>query len=312
MRRALIKRVKRIVIKFGSYVLTTRAWNLDRKVFLDLARSTALQRKSNIDVIVVSSGAIAAGMGKLGLKERPKSIPLEQAAAAIGQISLMAVYEKLFARWDIQIAQVLLTHSDLKDRKRFLNARHTLNTLLEYKVIPIINENDSTVVEEIKVGDNDHLSALVTNLVQADLLIIMTDIDGLYDRDPKKFKDAGLISVVENIDAGIQKLALGTKSPISRGGMTTKIKAAKTAILEKGKSILPSGIIDVQGEFDSGETVRCCDKSGFEFARGLANYGSSDILKVRGLKTSAIEVTLGYLKFHEIIHRDNLVILQGS
>ena len=362
------------MIKLGSNVLTTSGWKLDRKVFADIARTIATAKKRKKEFILVSSGAIAAGMGTLGFSERPKLIPLEQAAAAIGQISLMGLYQRLFSQYGFSVAQVLLTHSDLKDRKRFLNARHALSSLLAYDVIPIINENDSTVVDEIRFGDNDHLSALVTNLVQADLLVILTDIDGLYDRDPKTCPKARLIPLVENVTAGIEKLAKGTSSTISRGGMITKVAAARTAalfgiptiiangktpgnldkilqgrdtgtlflseqnkltsrkhwiaftlkplgeiivddgakeaILAKGKSLLPSGIIKVQGEFDAGEAVACCDQAGAEFARGLARYSSTDIVKIRGCKTAEIKKVLGRCPAQEVINRDDMVVLK--
>ena len=374
IRKSVIEKATRIVIKLGSNVLTTPGWKLDRKVFADIARTIAKAKKRKHEFILVSSGAIAAGMGTLGFSERPKLIPLEQAAAAIGQISLMGLYQRLFSQYGFSVAQVLLTHSDLKDRKRFLNARHALSSLLAYDVIPVINENDSTVVDEIRFGDNDHLSALVTNLVQADLLVILTDIDGLYDRDPKTSPKARLIPLVENVTAGIEKLANGTRSTISRGGMITKVAAARTAalfgvptiiangktpgnldkilqgrdagtlflseqnkltsrkhwiaftlkplgeiivddgakeaILAKGKSLLPSGILRVQGEFDAGEAVACCDQDGAEFARGLARYSSSDIVKIRGCKTAEIKKVLGNCPAQEVINRDDLVVLK--
>jgi len=356
--------------------LTTAGWKLDRKVFADITATIARARKRRGDFILVSSGAIAAGMGKLGFRERPRLIPLEQAAAAIGQISLMGLYQRLFGQLDLSVAQVLLTHSDLKDRRRFLNARHALSSLLEYHIIPIINENDSTVVDEIRFGDNDHLSALVTSLVQADLLIILTDIDGLYDADPKTCPSARLIPLVRTITAGIQRLANGTRSTISRGGMATKIAAARTAamfgvptiiangkipgnlekilqgrdvgtlilpeqnklasrkqwiaftlkpqgeiivddgakdaILRKGTSLLPSGIIQVRGEFAAGEAVACCDRSGSSFARGLTRYGSAEIERIRGCKTAEIKKVLGHCPAQEVINRDDLVVLREA
>ncbi len=374
IRKSVIEKATRIVIKLGSNVLTTPGWKLDRKVFADIARTIAKAKKRKNEFILVSSGAIAAGMGTLGFSERPKLIPLEQAAAAIGQISLMGLYQRLFSQHGFSVAQVLLTHSDLKDRKRFLNARHALSSLLAYNVIPIINENDSTVVDEIRFGDNDHLSALVTNLVQADLLVILTDIDGLYDRDPKVCPKARPIPLVENVTAEIEKIADGTRSTISRGGMVTKVAAARTAalfgvptiiangkipgnldkilqgrdagtlflseqnkltsrkhwiaftlnplgeiivddgakeaILTKSKSLLPSGIIKVQGEFDAGEAVSCCDQDGAEFARGLARYSSSDIAKIRGCKTAEIKKVLGHCPVQEVINRDDMVVLK--
>jgi glutamate 5-kinase len=375
-RKNIVSRAKRVVIKLGSYVLTTPSFKLDRKVFSDVIQTIAETRERNIETVLVSSGAIASAMGTLGLSERPKLIPQEQAAAAIGQISLMGLYNRLLGKHKIKAAQVLLTHSDLRNRQRFLNARHTLNSVLEYGAVPIINENDTTVVEEIRFGDNDYLSSLVTNLVQADLLIILTDIDGFYDRDPRKFDDAKLISLVENVDSSIEKLALGTKSKIARGGMATKIKAAKTAahfgvptiiangkrkgtlskilqgddigtlilpkqnkltsrkhwiaftlkpqgritvdngaktaMVEKARSLLPSGITGVTGDFDPGEPVSCCDENGFEFARGLSAYSAEDIEKIKGANTSEIKKILGHDSPPEIINRDDMVILKGK
>lgn len=373
-RKNIVSRVKRVVIKLGSYVLTTPSFKLDRKVFSDVIKSIAEARKKNIESVLVSSGAIASAMGTLGLNERPKLISQEQAAAAIGQISLMGLYNRLLGKYNIHAAQILLTHSDLRNRQRFLNARHTLNSVLDYGAVPIINENDTTVVEEIRFGDNDYLSSLVTNLVQADLLIILTDIDGFYDRDPRKFDDAKFISLVENVDSSIEKLALGTKSKIARGGMATKIKAAKTAahfgvptiiangktkgnlskilqgddigtlilpkqnkltsrkhwiaftlksqgkitvdngaktaMVEKARSLLPSGITGVTGDFDPGEQVSCCDEKGVEFARGLSAYSAEDIEKIKGANTSEIKKILGHDSHPEIINRDDMVILK--
>ncbi len=373
IRKDIFKKINRVVLKLGSYVLTTPSWKLDRKVFSDVVSSIAETRKKGIEFVLVSSGAIASGMGKLGLKDRPRVISQEQAVAAIGQINLMGLYEKLFGRHGINTAQILLTHSDLKNRKSFLNARQTLNSVLDYRAVPVINENDTTVVEEIKFGDNDYLSSLVTNLVQADLLIILTDIDGCYDKDPRSFCDAKLIALIENIDNSIEQHALGTKSKIARGGMATKIKAAKTAarfgvptiiangklpgnlsrifageevgtlilpeqnkltsrkhwiaftlkprgliyvddgartaMVKKGRSLLPTGIIGVKGNFDAGEPVSCCNREGMEFARGLSAYGSLAIDKIKGLKTSQVKETLGYCHKTEVINRDDMVIL---
>ncbi len=241
IRKDIITKVQRVVLKLGSYVLTTPSWKLDRKVFSDVIETIADVRARGREFVLVSSGAIAAGMGRLGLRERPRLIAQEQAAAAVGQIGLMGLYERMFGKFDIHVAQILLTHGDLRDRQRFLNARHTLHSLLEYQAVPIINENDTTVVEEIKFGDNDSLSSMVTNLAQADLLIILTDIDGCFDKDPRRFKDARLISLIENVDSDIEQLALGTKSKISRGGMATKITAAKTAARFGVPTIIANG-----------------------------------------------------------------------
>ncbi len=370
-RKDIIKKTRRIVIKIGSAVLAGEGYDgVDESVFSHLAKDVS-SIKDKREIVIVSSGAIAIGMKRLGLKEKVKSIPEKQAVAAIGQGSLMALYEKVFSPLKIRVAQVLLTHDDLSDRHRFLNAKNTLQTLLEYNTIPIINENDTVAVDEIKFGDNDNLSALVTNLVEADLLVILTDINGLYDKDPKINKDAELIPVVDDIDKFIS-IAGGTSGIYGTGGMQTKLDAAKkaahfgvptiiangrgksilkkifsgddigtlflpmeerltsrkhwlafstrpagslilddgakAALLKKGRSLLSSGIIGVEGSFDSGDAVSCASANGKEFARGIANYSSEEIKRIKGLKTTEIEKVLGYKYFDEVIHRDNLVI----
>lgn len=372
-RTAILRKVNRIVLKLGSYVLTTSSWKLDRKVLTDVTGTVAGARSTGREVLLVSSGAIAAGMGVLGMKERPRVIAQEQAAAAVGQIRLMGIYERMLRRYGLTAAQVLLTHDDLRSRERFLNARRTLFSLLEFGAVPVINENDTTVVEEIRFGDNDNLASLVTNLVQADILVILTDIDGLYDRDPRACAGARLIPVVEKIDRAVESLAMGTHHTISRGGMATKLSAAKTAarfgiptIIANGKcpgnlerilagepvgtlilpqqnklasrkhwiaymlkprgvicvdegakqamllhrrSLLPSGIISSQGDFDAGESVSCRDSNGVEFARGLTAYSAREIEKIRGMKTSQIKDIVGRDTSVEVINRDDLVTL---
>ncbi|HLA51000.1 MAG TPA: glutamate 5-kinase, partial [Thermodesulfobacteriota bacterium] len=321
----------------------------------------------------VTSGAIAIGMKKMGLKKKPASIPEKQAIAALGQGSLMSFYEKAFIPLGEKVAQMLLTHDDLANRQRFLNARNTLSTLLGYNIIPIINENDTVAVDEIKFGDNDHLAALVTNLIEADLLVILTDIDGLFDKDPKKDKTAKLVPVVKNVDHLAAVWAGETASVFGTGGMASKVEAAKKAahfgaptiiangrdadilkkifscadvgtlflpmedkltskkhwiafsarptgrifvdegakdaILKKGKSLLPSGITKIDGVFEAGEVIYCVDRHEKEFARGVANYSSIEIEKIKGIKTTEIEKTLGYKYYDEVIHRDNLAAL---
>ncbi|HLA51544.1 MAG TPA: glutamate 5-kinase, partial [Thermodesulfobacteriota bacterium] len=193
-RKDYISSAKKIVVKIGSAVLAGEHDDgLDEAVFLNLARGISEIKKPGKDIILVTSGAIAIGMKKMGLKKKPASIPEKQAIAALGQGSLIALYEKAFTPLGEKVAQMLLTHDDLGNRQRFLNARNTLSTLLGYNIIPIINENDTVAVDEIKFGDNDHLAALVTNLIEADLLVILTDIDGLFDKDPKKDKTAKLV-----------------------------------------------------------------------------------------------------------------------
>ncbi len=204
IRKQLLAKVHRVVIKLGSYVLTTPAGKLDRKVFRDVTQSVVLLRERGIDCILVSSGAIASGIGRLGLKTRPRHIEQEQAAAAIGQIRLMGLYDRLFTKHAMPVAQILLTHGDVRDRRRFLSARQTLNSVLAYGAVPIINENDTTVVDEIRFGDNDYLSSLVTNLAQADLLVILTDIDGFYDSDPRVNPEARLIGLLDDITEDIE------------------------------------------------------------------------------------------------------------
>ena len=372
-RKTIMNKVHRIVLKVGSQVLTAKGKSLSQAVFDRLAREISAAKKKGYEVVIVSSGAIAAGMSRLGFLEKPKTIPQKQAAAAIGQSALMWNYERAFTCYGEKVAQILLTRDDLSNRRRYLNARNTLLTLLGLGVIPIINENDTVVVEEIKFGDNDNLSALVTSLVNADLLIILSDIDGLYDRDPRLSKNAKLIPLVRQVTPEMEKKASGTLSPISIGGMVTKLQAArkaalfgvpmilangmvegimgrifqaedvgtlftsevnklnsrkhwiaftlepqgriivddgaKKAILQKGKSLLPSGVLATEGKFSLGDPVVLVDLQKEEFAKGLSNYGSAEINKIKGLKTTEVESKLGYKYGDEIIHRDDLVVL---
>lgn len=373
IRRETIKRTKRVAIKVGSAVLTQGNGTLNETAFKGLALEVFKLRNRGVEVALVTSGAVAAGMGKLGLTERPKSIPEKQAAAAAGQSSLMGRYERVFASHDLNVAQVLLTHEDLSSRHRYLNARNTLFTLLSYGVVPIINENDTVVVDEIKFGDNDNLSALVAGLIDADLLLILTDTDGLYDKDPRSHADANLIYLVEKIDSHIEHMAGGIGTSIATGGMITKIQAAKKAstvgiatiiasgrdmvnvekvfasekvgtlflpqsekltsrkhwiatvlkskgkivvddgakdaLTSKGKSLLPTGIVGVEGDFGIGDAVLLEDKEGKKFAQGLAGYTHAEILLIMGHRSSRIEEILGYKYCDEVIHRDDLVIL---
>ena len=370
-RKAIIQKVRRVVLKVGSRVLTGKGRTLSQPVFDRLAREISAARKRGYEVVLVSSGAIAAGMGRLGLLEKPKTMPEKQASAAIGQSALMWSYEKAFSFYGEKVAQILLTRDDLSNRNRYLNARNTLLTLLDFGVIPIINENDTVVVQEIKFGDNDNLSALVTNLVNADLLVILSDIDGLYDKDPRVHKGARLIPFVGQVTEEMEQKATGTLSAFSIGGMVTKLQAArkaalfgvptvlasgmmeellekilrgedvgtlftsqvnkltsrkhwiaftlepqgrivvdegaKKAILQKGKSLLPSGVLSAEGKFSLGDPVVLSDLNGREFAKGLTNYESSEINKIKGLKTSEVESRLGYKYSDEIVHRDDLV-----
>ena len=227
MRKEIIKKVKRIVVKIGSGVITSTGNGLDGALIKGLATEITHFRTKGIEVILVSSGAVAAGRKELGLGDRPRTIPQKQAAAAIGQSRLMREYEEAFAQHKIKVAQLLLTRDDLASRHRFLNARATIDTLLEYGIVPIINENDTVVVDEIKFGDNDNLSALVTNLVEAQLLVILTDTDGFYTADPRTDPEAKLIHLVQSITKEVERAAGGSGSSVGTGGMATKVAAAR-------------------------------------------------------------------------------------
>lgn len=227
MRNEVLTQAKRIVVKIGSSLVSSREAGLEPDRIDRLAEDLAALRAAGRDVLVVSSGAIVSGIKKLSLKEYPKSLPVKQAAAAVGQSRLMWAYEKSFERLDIKVAQILLTHHDLADRRRFLNARHTLAALIEFQVIPIINENDTVAVDEIRVGDNDTLAAEVAHLVDADLLVILSDIDGLFTEDPRKNPSAELIPLIAEITDDIERRAGISTTFGSTGGMATKVRAAK-------------------------------------------------------------------------------------
>ena len=366
-------RVNRLVVKVGSGLISAPAQGLLPERIGALADELAALAKDGREVVVVSSGAIAAGMARLGLAQRPRSIPEKQAAAAVGQSALMWHYEQAFARHEIRVAQVLLTQEDISARTRYLNARNTLLVLLRFRVVPIVNENDTVAVEEIKVGDNDNLAALVAHLIDADLLVILTDVDGLYTGDPRVDPGARWLPTVEAVTEEIERLAWDADGQVSVGGMSTKLEAARkvtssgipmviasgrepgtlprvlrgesvgtyfvprgdrlqgrkrwiafavppqgrlsvdagarSALIERGKSLLPSGVVEVEGEFHAGEVVSLSALDGKEFARGLTNYDAAELRKIQGAKTGAIEELLGYKSFDEVIHRDNLVLL---
>ncbi len=373
MRRELLKSVKRVVIKIGSRVLTDDEGALDMAVLGRICTDIGLLREHGQQVVVVSSGAIAAGRSELGLPGRPKTIPQKQAAAAIGQMRLMRAYEEALAPHGLKAAQLLLTSEDLGSRQRFLNARATIDALLGFGIIPVINENDTVVVDEIKFGDNDNLSALVTNVAESDLLLILTDVEGLYSADPGVNPEARLIPLVQGITRELERAAGGSASSVGTGGMSTKVAAAKKAgrngvatilidgkrtgiiaaamhgeevgtlflpsgdglkgrkhwiaytlkpagrvivdegamnvIQKKGKSLLPSGVLGVEGRFERGACVRVCGPDGKEFARGLSDYSGTEIGRLAGHKSSEIENILGYRYADVIIHRDNLVVM---
>ncbi|MDC6178329.1 glutamate 5-kinase [Ralstonia solanacearum] len=371
--RSLIADARRLVVKVGSSLVTNDGRGLDQAAIARWAAQIAALRGAGKEVVLVSSGAIAEGMQRLGWAKRPKEIHELQAAAAVGQMGLAQVYESEFARHGIRTAQVLLTHGDLADRERYLNARSTLLTLLGLGVVPIINENDTVVTDEIKFGDNDTLGALVTNLIEGDALIILTDQRGLYTADPRKNPDARFVDEARAGASELEAMAGGAGSSIGKGGMLTKILAAKRAaksgahtviasgreadvlarlaggeaigtqlraptgrmaarkqwmidhlqlrgrvvldagavdkLTAGGKSLLPIGVTEVQGEFARGEVISCVDTAGHEVARGLTNYSSAEARLIARKVSSEIEAVLGYVSAAELVHRDNLVLL---
>ncbi len=363
--------IGRIVVKVGSNVLTCDQ-GLNLPVIEALSHEIIQRVKAGQEVILVSSGAMAAGVGKLAIQKRPEAIPARQAVAAVGQAGLILSWEKALARHGKKVAQMLLTAEDMTSRKRYLNARNTLNTLLDWGVLPIINENDTVMVDEIRFGDNDNLAAVITLLMDADILINLTDIDGLYDRDPRTHEDAELIPAIETIGREIERYAGDIPGALGTGGMLSKIRAARkvtaagipmiiangkttgvlTAIFEGrptgtyfkpragrlssrkswlafslkpkgiiriddgaaralttgGKSLLPSGIAAVSGQFNVGDPVQFAGPDGQVLGNGLVNYSAGDIDKIKGLRTSEIAGCLGEKPYDEVIHRDNLVL----
>ncbi|MCA3124124.1 MAG: glutamate 5-kinase [Rhodocyclaceae bacterium] len=363
---------RRIVVKVGSSLVTNRGQGLDREALARWASQIARLRAGGREIVLVSSGAIAEGMQRLGWSKRPSALHELQAAAAVGQMGLAQVYESCFREHGLLTSQILLTHEDLADRRRYLNARSTLVTLLGLGVIPIINENDTVTTEEIKLGDNDTLASLVTNLIEAEALVILTDQTGIFTGDPRLDPSATLLATARAGDPHLESIAGGVGSAIARGGMLTKVLAAKRAarsgaytivasgeepevlvrlaegeaigtllvpdtapmaarkqwladqlqvrgqvtvdagavraLLVEGKSLLSIGATAVSGDFDRGELVRCIGPDGTEIARGLANYPSSEVARILGVRSGDIEVRLGYVVEPELIHRDNLVV----
>ena len=372
-RTELFSRCRRVAVKVGSATVTGPK-GLDRAMIHRLSDQIAelRGRSPRIDILVVSSGAIASGMYRMGLAERPRSIPHKQAAAAVGQGALMEAWEAAFDKYDLLVAQVLLTSEDLANRRRYLNARNTLETLLGWGITPIINENDTVAVEEIKFGDNDNLSALIAGLVGADLVINLTDIDGLYDCNPRRDSSAKLIPVVNRIDRTILACAAPDAGSVGTGGMLSKVNAARkclalgipmiiapgkqrdvllrlfdgeelgtmfvprrrtwsgkkvwlanlpkpsgeitlddgaaSALIERGRSLLPIGIREVRGVFGVGAPVRCMDRNGNVIGIGLTNYKSAEIETIKGRHSDEIEGLIGYKHSDEVIHRDNFVL----
>ena len=229
-KRNILRRVRRVVVKIGSQILSS-ADGIEESRLRGLVRGLAGLHDQKKELVVVSSGAVAAGMTRLGRKQRPKTIPEKQALAAVGQIKLMALYERHFSKFDKSVAQVLLTHADLANRQRYINAKHTFQMLLDSAIVPIVNENDTVAVEEMKFGDNDHLSALVATLLGADLLVILSDVEGVYDRDPRVYPDAKLISLIDDVKKIKADLAGTSQSAFGTGGIATKIAAGELAAL---------------------------------------------------------------------------------
>ncbi|MDY4920235.1 MAG: glutamate 5-kinase [Phascolarctobacterium sp.] len=373
--REALKNAKRIVVKVGTSTITYANGKRNFSQIDRLARELSDLQNQGKEMILVSSGAVAVGVDRLGLPAKPSTIPGKQACAAVGQGILMNTYEKLFADYGQTVAQVLITRTEAIDRHRYTNCRNTFMTLLSHGVIPVVNENDVVALDELKIGDNDNMSALVAGIVDADLVIILSDIDGLYTANPATHPEAQLVHTVLEITPEVEASAGGVGSSRGTGGMATKIQAAKAAtnsgiqlviasgteknaiprILQGeeigtlfvsrenrlqfrkrwlafgakiqgsivvddgcakairkagGCSILPAGIYQVVGDFQTGSTVSVIDKEGHELARGLVHYTATELDKIKGCKSSDIENILGHKNYDEVIHRDDLVILQ--
>ena len=367
---------RRVVVKAGTTLLTRGAAGLNREVMASLVAQIAGLHKDGVDAILVSSGAVAAGRHVLNVSEAGRNLLLRQALAAVGQGHMMQIYEQLFAEHEIRVAQALLSRRDLADRLGYLNVRNTLMSLLDLRVVPIINENDVVAVEELRgeqFGDNDTLSALVANLVDADLLLVLGEVDGLYTSDPNIDAGARLIPTVDRVDQGISAMGGPSSSGIGRGGMATKVEAARKAtasgvdvviasglqedvivnlvrggdtvgtwfpstatkmdsrkrwmlsglstqgeiLVDDGaamalrsgyRSLLPAGITTVSGSFERGDVVEILSVERESVATGLANYGSEELAKIKGLRSDRISERLGYEYGDEAVHRNNMVV----
>ncbi|EEX51362.1 glutamate 5-kinase [Pasteurella multocida] len=367
-----IKTDKTIVVKFGTSTLTQGTAKLNLPHMMEIVRQLAQLHHAGFRLVIVTSGAIAAGRHYLNHPQLPPTIASKQLLAAVGQSQLIQTWEKLFAIYDIHIGQILLTRADIEDRERFLNARDTLHALLDNQIIPVINENDAVATSEIKVGDNDNLSALVAILVQAEQLYLLTDQQGLFDSDPRKNPDAKLITEVSKITDHIRSIAGGSGTNLGTGGMSTKITAAdvatrsgietiiapgnrsnviadlaygetigtkfiaqsdrlesrkqwlyaapsagiitiddgaESAVLIQHKSLLPAGIVSVEGRFSRGEVVRIRTKGGKDIALGMPRYNSDALSLIKGKKSQDIEQILGYEYGSVAVHRDDMIVL---
>lgn len=369
-----VKNAKRIVVKVGSSIITNELDVIDEDFLDAFAKQVSQISKKGKEVIIVSSGAVAAGMMVLKLKEKPKNISEKQAVAACGQGYLIHKYSEIFSRYNLIVAQVLLTSEDIAARTRYLNAKNTLENLITKKIIPIINENDTVATKEIKMGDNDNLSAEVASIIETDLLIILSDVDGFYDKDPRENKDAKVIDCVSDINRYFKKASQKAGSNVGTGGIYTKLQAAKKtmvmgiptilakgrekdilykilegkkvgtlflpqkkkishrkyfiafnvkpkgkiyidkgaadAVLKKGKSLLPTGVTKVSGNFKSGDVIEILDYDNNVIARGLVNYDLLEVDKIKGKNSSEIEKILGYRYDDEVVHRNNMVLIK--
>ena len=365
IRQEVLANARRIVVKVGTNAICDELGRPDRSTIASLSRQIVAIRKRGVAVLMVSSGAIGAGLGELGLAGRPKTMPELQAAAAVGQGQLMRVFHDAFARQGVKVAQVLLTRDDLEERTRYLNIRNTLRALEEYDALPIINENDTVAVDEIRFGDNDMIAAQLANMVGADALVLLTTVDGVL-------RDGRVLDAIEQVDESALSLDSGKRSGLGSGGMKSKLQAAglvtqagevavianarmprvllrllagervgtvfvpavrkmssrrrwiaqvartagrlvvddgaAKALTQRGKSLLPSGIVGVSGEFPKGATVAVIDPSGKQIARGLTNYSSEQIRMIKGLKTSQVARALGDKPYDEVIHRNNMTV----
>ena len=369
-----MSKVKKIVIKLGTSSLTQEGDRLSKPFMFELARQLAKIHESGVSLVVVSSGSIAGGKEILNFPKEDRSLAQKQMFSSVGQARLMQIWSEHFASFQIQVGQVLMTRDDFSLRKRYLNARDAIDCLLKHRVIPIVNENDAVATEEIKVGDNDNLAARVAGLIEADLLILLTDQEGLFTSDPRVDPEAELIERVKTIDASIYELAGGSRTTLGTGGMYTKIEAAQIAaqsgtqtiiassaranvlldivegqtigtlfdfarttaqsrkrwilsdkrqgaihvdqgakahIMDKGASLLPSGITDVTSEFDRGATVEVVF-GGRAFAVGIVSYSSQEVREIAGMRSESIEETLGYTRGSTIIHRTNMTRTQDN
>lgn len=364
---------QRIVVKLGTSVLTGGSRHLDRSHMAELTRQCAELYHQGHDLVVCTSGAVATGRAHLDFPDLPPSIVTKQLYASVGQVQLMRQWDRFFDIYGIHIGQILLTRADVENRQRYLNARDTFTALLDQRIVPVVNENDAVATEEIKVGDNDNLSALVATLCNADLLIILTDQPGLFTADPRVDPHAELIPEVHHIDETLRGLAGGTSTGLGVGGMVTKLTAANTArhagtdviiaagkapnvilraasgepvgtrfvalasrpenrkrwilagpkpvgnllidagavraLSEQGRSLLPAGIVGVEGDFERGDTVTVMDHNHLELARGLTAYNSADLQRIAGAQSSEITDRLGYTYGDEAVHRNNLILL---